>query len=463
MPNGEILEKVIFDPANIRSTNAAFDPANKGRSALLGGLGGAAVVGGTMTPEEAQAGPLSAGARRIIDPRFSQPVGGGTTRKGVLTDLEGMETAVDQRQMDIGSPKELYDYEGSPYILTQSDRSAAGGVLTGVGGKEIDPVNLRGGRDFMFDPESSGMVWASDPVVVKSMYKRALELRKEFGKDPILLPYTMAPTGVDFATMPLDTMINYARQGMSKANIKKLDSQIKKVIPSWKGVMNPEANAVFREVHGNKRKDVANIIDKNFRDVNGGLSIGEARAATSDTAQYMAPDGSIQNIGTIEISDSSSALQASDHPTYRGGLRGQGEGKLRQDINARTLMEGKGRELTGDAADIRALSMNHQLSQGIVDENLLRKIYDNQGPRIEAISKKFGVSIPIKLGRLALGLNALHQPMRKSPAHRQRVSLEWLSRVRSAPSKPTSTLTPLRHTSCSGQKAATLMSCSRYS
>ena len=97
----------------------------------------------------------------------------------------------------------------------------------------------------------------------------------------------------------------------------------------------------------------------------------------------------------LEISDSSSALQASDHPTYRGGLRGQGEGKLRQDINARTLMEGKGRELTGDAADIRALSMNHQLSQGIVDENLLRKIYDNQGPRIEEISKKFGVSIPI--------------------------------------------------------------------
>jgi hypothetical protein len=61
MPNGEILEKVIFDPANIRSTNAAFDPANKGKSALLGGLGGAAVVGGTMTPEEAQAGAIMTG------------------------------------------------------------------------------------------------------------------------------------------------------------------------------------------------------------------------------------------------------------------------------------------------------------------------------------------------------------------------------------------------------------------
>jgi hypothetical protein len=381
-----------------------------------------------MTPEEAQAGPLSAGARRIIDPRFSQPVAGGSTRKGVLTDLEGMETTVDPRLMNIGRSEALYDYEGSPYILTQSDRSAAGGVVTSVKGKEIDPVNLRGGRDFMFDPQSGDLVWASDPAVVKSMYKRALELRKLYGKDPLLLPYTMAPTGIDFATMPLDVMINYARQGMGRSDIKRLDEQIRKVIPSWKGVMNPEANAVFREVHGNKRKAVANIIDKNFRDVEGGLSMGEARAATSDAAQYMAPDGSIQNIGQIEISDSSSMDQLSDHPTYRGGLKGQGIGKLDVDIDARELMEDKGRELTGDAADIRALSMNHELSQGVVDEKLLRRLYDKQRPRIEAISKKFGVSIPIaamalmgepeeaQAGPISSGRNAAAELARRAAA-----------------------------------------------
>jgi hypothetical protein len=363
----------------------------------------AAIAAGTMTPEEAQAGPLSAGARRIIDPRFSGPVGSGSKRKGVLTDLEGMETTIDPRLMNIGRSEALYDYEGSPYILTQSDRSAAGGVITSVKGKEIDPVNLRGGRDFMFDPESEGLVWASDPSVVKSMYKRALELREKYKKDPLLLPYTMAPTGIDFATMPLDVMINYARKGMGRSDIKRLDEQIRKVIPSWKGVMNPEANAVFREVHGNKRKAVANIIDKQFRDVEGGLSIGEARAATSDAAQYMAPDGSIQNIGQIEISNTSSRDQLSDHPTYRGGLKGQGIGKLDVDIDARELMEGKGRELTGDAADIRALSMNHEFSQGVIDEKLLRRLYDKQRPRIEAISEKFGVSIPIAAMALMAG------------------------------------------------------------
>jgi hypothetical protein len=393
MPNGEILEKVIFDPANIRSTNAAFDPANKGKSALLGGLGGAAVIGGTMTPEEAQAGPLSAGARRIIDPRFSQPVAGGSERKAVRGALETMQTDIDPRLMDVGSPVTLQDYEGYPYMLTQSDRSAAGGMLTGIHGQSIDPVNLQGGRDFMFDPQSGNLVWASDPNVVKTMYKRAMELREKFGKDPILLPYTMAPTGIDFARMPLDTMINYARQGMSKANIKKLDSQIKKVIPGWTSVMDPEVNAMFRNVGGNQRKIIANIIDKNFRDVPGGLSMGEARAATSDIAQYTSPDGSLLNVGRIDTSQA--PIADSGHSTYKGGLVGEGIGRLTEDLDVRPFMAARGRELTGGPEDIRSLSMNPAFSQGVVDEKLLRNIYDTQSGRLQEIATKYGVSIPV--------------------------------------------------------------------
>jgi hypothetical protein len=82
MPNGEILERVIFDPANIRSINAAFDPANKGKSALLGGLGGAAVVGGSMTPEEAQAGPLNPRQNMLrLQQAAKEKAGVGSTAK----------------------------------------------------------------------------------------------------------------------------------------------------------------------------------------------------------------------------------------------------------------------------------------------------------------------------------------------------------------------------------------------
>ena len=142
---------------------------------------------------------------------------------------------IDARDMNMGGDYSLYDFEGSPYILTQSDRSAAGGHITAIDGTEISPVDLRGGRDFMFDGPSEGMSWASDPRVVKSLYGRAEALKKEYGKDPILLPYAMAPTGIDFATMPLETMIGFARERMSKTNIKKIDSAIKKLIPDWGG------------------------------------------------------------------------------------------------------------------------------------------------------------------------------------------------------------------------------------
>jgi hypothetical protein len=326
-------------------------------------------AGATQT-EDAEAGPLVKGARRLIDARFSSPVGGGNQRKGVLDAVETMQTGINPRTMDTGPELNLYDFEGSPYILTQSDRSAAGGVLDSIHNKNIDPVDLRGGRDFMFDPSSKGQVWASDPSVVGSLQRRAEYLKSQHGSDPLLLPYTMAPTGIDFSTMPLDTMINYARQGMSKANIKKLDNQIKVVIPEWQGVKGPA------------RKRVADLIDKNFRDVKGGLSISEARAATTDASQYVEAEGALRNIGRMDTSIA--PIVDSGHPTYIAGLPGEGVGTLRGDITARTLMEQNGRSLANDMSDIRALSMNHGLSQGVIDHALLKSVYGKADPKLLA-------------------------------------------------------------------------------
>jgi hypothetical protein len=279
----------------------------------------------------------------------------------------------------------------------------------------------------MFDPDTRDLVWASDPNVVSGLAKRAAQLRKEFGKDPILLPYSMAPTGIDFATMPLDTMINYARQGMSKANVKKLDTQIKKFVPEWTSVMDPSANAMFRNVPGDKRKAVANIIDKNFRNVNGGLSISEARAATTDSGQYMTPDGTLRNVGII---DTSRPIGTSDHPTYRGGLPGEGVGTLKEDLNVRPFMENAGRTLTGDAADIRSLSMNPSFSQGVIDEKLLRKIYDTQGERLQGIATKFGVSIPVAaLAIMGTGYSDQSQAGRLSGAASTAIKKGYLDQV----------------------------------
>ena len=49
----------MFDPSAIRSVNAAFDPAKKDSANLLAGLGGAAVLGGSLAPEDAEAGVIT--------------------------------------------------------------------------------------------------------------------------------------------------------------------------------------------------------------------------------------------------------------------------------------------------------------------------------------------------------------------------------------------------------------------
>lgn len=362
-----------------------------GRTTKIGALGGLA-AGLAATPDDAEAGPLASGARRLIDPRFTSPVGAGSPRKGLIPAIEGMPTEVEMRQMDRGTGHNLYDFEGHPYILTQSDRSAAGGVLTGLQGKSIDPVDLRGGRDFMFDEPSAGQVWASDPRVVDNLYKRAQRLKNEYGKDPLLLPYSMAPTGIDFATMPLDTMINYARSGMSKTNKAKLDRKIKKIIPEWGGVDNPASNELFRDVPGDKRKAVADLIDKEFRDVPGGLSISEARAATSDAAQYVVDDGSLRNIGRIDTSRG--VITDSGHPTYIGGLPGEGVGTLKGDYSVRPFMEERGRVLSHGPSDIRSLSMNPSFGEGIIDESLLKRIYGGKYALAPATAVLAGLQSP---------------------------------------------------------------------
>ena len=343
-----------------------------GRDRLTGSAATAVGVGSALAPEEAEAGPLLKGATRLLDARFSNPVEASNPRKGVLAKTETVPTGIDQRAMDMGGDLDIYDFEGHPYILTQSDRSAAGGILNSINDKNIDPVNLRGGRDFMFDPESEGQVWASFPSVVEGLHGRAGELKRQTGKNPLLLPYAMAPTGIDFATMPLDAMINYARQGMSKTNIKKLDSKIKKVMPDWLGVMDPKSNAQFRDVVGDTRKAVSKIIDLQFRDVEGGLSVGEARAATSAADQYQIPDGSLRNVGIID--PSKPVLSDSGHPTYVGGLQGEGLGRFTDSMNGRAFAEANGRVIKNEPNDIRALSMNHDLQQGVIDEKLLRFI-----------------------------------------------------------------------------------------
>ena len=318
---------------------------------------------------------------RDIDKRFSyQPMDGGNQRKFDMARGQSLDFNVENRPLNIQSDNlSLADFEGRPYIFTQSDRSRAGGILTRVGGQDIEPIDLRGGRDFMFDAPSEGMVWASAPDVVGKLDSTAQKLAKEYGQDPLLLPYSMQPTGIDFSTFPVDAMINTARSGMSKTNIKKLDSKIKKILPDWQGVASPDSNYAFRTATGDQRKAIMRLIDSDFKDVPGGMSAAEARVVTSDPAQYTTSGGMVTNVGLL---DTSKPIYAdSGHPTYIAGLAGEGLGRLETPVTIMPQSRLRGRNISDTPTDaelgaaMRSMSMNPAAQIGLIDEEFLRAYY----------------------------------------------------------------------------------------
>jgi hypothetical protein len=318
---------------------------------------------------------------RDIDKRFSyQPMDGGNQRKFDMARGQSLDFNVENRPLNIQSDNlSLADFEGRPYIFTQSDRSRAGGILTRVGGQDIEPIDLRGGRDFMFDAPSEGMVWASAPDVVGKLDSTAQKLAKEYGQDPLLLPYSMQPTGIDFSTFPVDAMINTARSGMSKTNIKKLDSKIKKILPDWQGVASPDSNYAFRTATGDQRKAIMRLIDSDFKDVPGGMSAAEARVVTSDPAQYTTSGGMVTNVGLL---DTSKPIYAdSGHPTYIAGLAGEGLGRLENPVTIMPQSRLRGRNISDTPTDaelgaaMRSMSMNPAAQIGLIDEEFLRAYY----------------------------------------------------------------------------------------
>ncbi len=404
-------------------TIAAMSMIPGGRTARRGtqmNMAGKIGQAGAMIERSPELAPTQSTLRSILlpgdvgyDPRFS-PRRQSKVNKVTGTNLTGPEKArLDQARFTYeGSPIEtpemsIVDLEGRPFMTTMSDRTAAGYTLSGIGDVQFDrPVVLRGGQDFMFDDPD--LVWASDPKVVEQMSAFAQELQRGSGQSPVFLPWRMAPSGGDYATMTTDVMYEYAHKNMDPKKAAEIDDLIRKgktitkkdkddksykvqvAAPEWKGIKNPEAAAQIANLSGDQRKLIQGIMDIEGRDA-GGLSLGEARLAVSDPTQYQAAGGGLQNVGLV---DTLSGVTTSTHPTYRGGLYGEGMGRLKEDVQAYQLLPaaanyrmqprfsektGKPIEVMTDprnptANDLRALQMKPY--GGVITEQIIRSVLE---------------------------------------------------------------------------------------
>ena len=342
--------------------SSALNPAG----ALKGGLLGLGMLAGAK-------GGKALGQRVTdfsdleFDPRFDNRVKEQARLKNLQTTVE--ETS----KLNVPSVS-LANFEGYPFITSMADRTAGGGLLTSINDVQLKrPTRLQAGQDFMF--ENPDLVWASAQNAVTPIMENAQVLKQVTGKDPIFMPWRMAPTGGDFATMTGETMLAYAESALPKTTKKSLDKQIKSIFPDWKGIDSPESISQFQNMPDKKRKAIKNALDVNFRD-EGGLSIGEARLAVADTKQLTGQDAGIMNIGRI-FSDKPMVMQ-SGHTSYPRGVPGEGIGRSDRDLNIFQLLTNAAKErnipdvTNPRATDIRALQMKPYA--GILDEKLLKSL-----------------------------------------------------------------------------------------
>lgn len=231
----------------------------------------------------------------------------------------------------------IADFIGRPYIISMADRTAAGDVITKVGNTDLNfPVSLQGGQDFMFDPTTGGLVWASEKSPVSNIMNLAGKLYEKTGQKPIYLPYRMGGQGSDFATMTGEMMMAYADATLGAADKARFNKIIGKKIKNFKGISDPEGYKQFAELSGDARKSIQTKLSSEFGEAGGGLTLPMVRAMIADPKQINKPSFFLQNVG--EIDPTRDVMVGTGHRTYSRGVPGQGLGLLSEDINVANLV-----------------------------------------------------------------------------------------------------------------------------
>lgn len=302
------------------------------------------------------------------------------SRKGELGKISELELEIAPRATDPVREMSIFDMEGTPYVTSMSDLSAAGDDIISINGIPLRvPFSRRGGQDYMFD--NPGEVWASDLKPAREHVELAENLRRETGRDVAFLPWTMGPLSVKFSHQPRGIQYSFADAAMEGADRRALEAEIRNILPDWRSFDDPESAERFMSATGKARGALNTVMDR-FRS-RGGLGIGEGIYAATDLDQIGAPLTSLRNVGFI---DPSFSVQPSSNASYRSSVPGEGRGRLREtNLGAFALdpdlMQDYGYEtpfdfpvgvVPGVKSPMRSYQMKPQ--SGIITEEALRLI-----------------------------------------------------------------------------------------
>jgi hypothetical protein len=323
----------------------------------------------------------------LINPKYGLPriVDQRLIKEGLL-DPDLLPYHVSDVPM-IGATDSFYnlaEFHGYPWIGTMSDTSRVG-LLEALG------VRMRGGQGYMMDDLNwkEGRVWEMGEGARSGLLNALIEARKlNPDKPALLLPYSLKPTSIDFTHPVTETILASAVKNLTKKQLRELDKLIrtksidretgKNINQKFKGVLHDDA---LEGTTGAERKAIANIIDVNFRHIDGVLSYPEARLLNVDPVQLNKQPLTFQNIA--EIAKDPVGMTAS-HDSYGYSVLGEPVGRLAEDnIHLLDLLP-KAKKASGEPltlenlsdADYRKLTM--QQNYGLLTEEILRKL-DDQG------------------------------------------------------------------------------------
>lgn len=270
-----------------------------------------------------------------IDPRYDK------TKVGQKA-IKDMQVRSDVTGSSTGPEVSIFDYEGHPAIFTQSDRLDAARGITGINDINFRKrVDVPGGQGYMLN--NPDKVWASEEGPAQQIIDMANYMYRETGKQPILLPWRMAPTGGDHAHATGQTLLSYAQAALGKSDKKKFDRFMKKMrsteeqgnkllFPDWPGVDSPKAIDYYNNSTSKARKRMIQLMGgavgkKKPLEGMDVLRAGQARAAVSDPSQLNAVEGGLQNLGFI--TPNRNLVGNTNNTTYGSGVLGQGVGTLK--------------------------------------------------------------------------------------------------------------------------------------
>jgi hypothetical protein len=352
--------KEIYDEATSENPNWA----------LVGALGGAAVLGLFPGIGDAAAKAVKSGARGLldtakrveVDPNAMGSLLGNVrlkpaskANKADLDPLGYQKTRMndaylsdtDVRSTDTGEnlprrPMSWEETEGKVVLPFYGDRTSRGLLVEGVNDVNFDqPVYTEGGVDFMVGPaaQADNSIWASNQNIITRIDKEAAKAAEKFeGADILGLTGSMAPDANDFATMTGAAMAELVKGAkITKKSAKEFDEIMRSIDPDFVGVLSPKIREWAETTTSPKRKSFIRLMDSAPMQAKGFPSPAEARYSVTDPTQRDMPAGMF-GLGAARV-DTSAPLMFNapkgnlpktsvPHSTYNTQISGEYLGSL---------------------------------------------------------------------------------------------------------------------------------------